>query len=125
TTDPDAGDTFTYSLVGGTGATDNASFTIAGNQLKTAASFDFEAKSSYSIRARTTDAGGLFFEKVFTIGVTNVNEAPVAQPVDYHRRGHAEEWPSRRHRRGHPGRAAHLRPAHGPAARVSDAEHER
>ena len=32
TTDPDAGDTFTYTLVAGTGATDNASFTIAGRQ---------------------------------------------------------------------------------------------
>ena len=44
------GDTFTYSLVSGTGSTDNASFTISGNQLLTAASFDFEAKNSYSIR---------------------------------------------------------------------------
>jgi len=44
---------------------------------KTAAAFDFETKSSYSIRVRTTDAGSLTFEKVFTIAVTNVNEAPV------------------------------------------------
>src|SRR5207249_3225761 len=78
TTDQDTGDTVTYLLGGGTGATDNASFTITGNTLKTAASFDFEAKSSYSIRVRSTDAGGLSFEKVFTIGVTNVNEAPTA-----------------------------------------------
>ncbi|MFN6103508.1 MAG: ELWxxDGT repeat protein, partial [Planctomycetaceae bacterium] len=44
TTDPDAGDTFTYTLVSGTGSTDNASFTIDGSTLKTAASFDFETK---------------------------------------------------------------------------------
>src|SRR5262249_38621862 len=31
----------------------------------------------YSIRVRATDQGGLFFEKVFTINVTNLNEAPV------------------------------------------------
>jgi hypothetical protein len=76
TTDPDVGDTFTYTLVAGVGSTDNGSFTISGNQLQTAAVFDFETKSSYSIRVRSTDSGSLFFEKVFTITVTNVNEAP-------------------------------------------------
>ena len=43
TSDPDAGNTFTYSLVTGTGSTDNASFTIVGNQLRAAAAFDFES----------------------------------------------------------------------------------
>ncbi|MDZ4689514.1 MAG: cadherin domain-containing protein [Planctomycetaceae bacterium] len=74
TTDPDAGDSFTYTLVTGTGSADNGSFTIAGNQLKTASSFDFEAKSSYTIRIRSTDQGGLYFEKTFTIGVTDAVE---------------------------------------------------
>ncbi len=82
TTDPDAGDTFTYTLVAGAGDTDNGSFTIAGNLLQTAAIFDFETKSSYSIRVRSTDAGGLFFEKVFTITVNNVNEAPTDIALD-------------------------------------------
>jgi hypothetical protein len=76
TTDVDAGSTFTYSLVAGTGSTDNASFTIVGNQLKTAASFNYEAKASYSIRVRTSDQDSLTTEKQFTITVTNVNEAP-------------------------------------------------
>ncbi|HSS77020.1 MAG TPA: cadherin domain-containing protein, partial [Thermoanaerobaculia bacterium] len=78
TTDQDAGDTHTYTLVVGTGSTDNASFTISGNQLQTNAVFDFETKSSYSIRVRTTDSGtgNLFFEKVFTITVTDANDAP-------------------------------------------------
>ena len=74
TTDPDAGNTFTYTLVTGSGDTDNGSFAIAGNQVRTAASFDFETKSSYTIRVRTTDQGGLSFEKSFTIAVTDVNE---------------------------------------------------
>jgi uncharacterized repeat protein (TIGR01451 family) len=78
TADPDTGDTFTYSLVSGTGANDNASFTIAGNHLRTAASFDYETKNSYSIRVRTTDSGALYYEKVFTITVTNGNDPPVA-----------------------------------------------
>jgi Ca2+-binding RTX toxin-like protein len=74
TTDPDTGDTFTYSLVTGTGDTDNGLFTIVGNQLKTNTVFDFETKNSYSIRLRTTDAGGLFSEQQFTISVSDVNE---------------------------------------------------
>ncbi|MDD1434703.1 cadherin domain-containing protein, partial [Dolichospermum sp. ST_sed6] len=73
-TDPDTGNTFTYSLVTGTGATDNSLFTITNNQLKTKAVFDFEAKNSYSVRLRTTDQGGLFFEKQLTIGVTDLND---------------------------------------------------
>ena len=77
TVDDDAGDTFTYALVAGTGDTDNAFFTIAGSTLRTAASFNFEAKSNYTIRVRAIDATSLSMEKVFTIGVTNVNEAAV------------------------------------------------
>src|SRR5262245_31313658 len=57
TTDPDAGDTHTYTLVAGVGSTDNGSFTIAGNQLQTAAVFDLETKSSYSIRVQSGRAG--------------------------------------------------------------------
>ncbi len=73
-TDVNADDTFTYSLVNGTGDADNASFSIVGNQLKTAAAFDFETKSSYSIRVRTTDSAGLSFERSFTISVTDLDE---------------------------------------------------
>ena len=75
TTDPDNGDSFAYSLVNGTGDTDNASFTIdASGNLRTAANLDFEAQSSYTIRVRSTDAGGLTVEKLFTIAGTNVND---------------------------------------------------
>jgi hypothetical protein len=76
TNDPDAGDSFNYSLVAGAGSADNASFTIGGSTVKTNAAFDFETKSSYSIRVRTTDSGALSFEKAFTISVGNLNEAP-------------------------------------------------
>jgi hypothetical protein len=76
TVDPDSGNTFTYSLVSGTGSTDNASFTISGSTLQAAAAFNYESKNTYSIRVRSTDQGGLFTEKAFTINVTNVNEQP-------------------------------------------------
>jgi gliding motility-associated-like protein len=74
TTGLDASNTFT--LVTGTGDTDNALFSIDGANLRTTGVFDFETKSSYSVRVRTTDAGGLSFEKAITITVLNVNEAP-------------------------------------------------
>ena len=75
-TDPDAGNTFTYSLVAGSGSTDNAAFSIDGDTLRTAAVFDYESKSSYSIRVRATDQGGLSTDKVFSIAVMDVNEPP-------------------------------------------------
>src|SRR5262249_49192604 len=79
-TDPDAGDSLTSSLASGPGDADNASFTVdSKGNLRTAAAFDAEAKSSYSIRVRSTDAGGLSTEKVFTISVTDVNEIPAGR----------------------------------------------
>jgi hypothetical protein len=72
--DPEVSDTFTYTLVSGSGDTDNAAFSIIGNQLKINASPNYESKSSYSLRVRTTDAGGLFTEKAITLGVNNVKE---------------------------------------------------
>ncbi|WP_168219081.1 cadherin domain-containing protein [Limnoglobus roseus] len=70
--DPDANEAFTYALVAGDGSTDNGSFTIDGNQLKTAAAFDFEVKSNYAIRVRVTDAAGVSFTRVFTVSVVNL-----------------------------------------------------
>ncbi|MBK9711314.1 MAG: DUF11 domain-containing protein [Kouleothrix sp.] len=72
TTDPDAGDTHTYALVANFG--DNAAFTVDGATLKTNNALDYETKSSYLVAVRSTDAGGLWFEKVFVISVTDVNE---------------------------------------------------
>ena len=82
TTDPDPGDTASYGFATGTGDADNGSFQIVGDTLETNASFDFETKSSYSIRVRSTDGGGLFFEKQFTVSVNDVNEAPTDISLD-------------------------------------------
>jgi hypothetical protein len=72
------GSSYTYTLVAGFGSTGNSSFQIVGNQLQTAASFNFEAQSSYTIRVRTTDANAptQFIEGSFAITVSNLNEAP-------------------------------------------------
>jgi C1A family cysteine protease len=66
TTDPDAGDTHTYSLISGSGATHNAFFRVDGNILKTAASL---TEGIYNIRLMTDDSKGGTFEKSFTITV--------------------------------------------------------
>lgn len=85
TDDVDTSDTHVYSLVGGTGDTDNALFNINGNQLRATGNLDRETKASYSVRIRTQDfavgpgtlAGGNF-EEVFVITVTDQNDtAPV------------------------------------------------
>ena len=79
TIDPDTLDTFTYSLV--TNATacslavDNASFGVNAANLVTTTAFDFEAQSSYVICTRTTDSGGLFFDKQLTVNITDVVNA--------------------------------------------------
>ncbi|MXV52443.1 T9SS type B sorting domain-containing protein [Pedobacter sp. HMF7647] len=75
--DYDSSSGFVYSLVPGPGSGGNASFDIdnSGNLLA-AASFDYESQNSYSIRVRSTDNSGEYFEKLFNINVLDVNEAP-------------------------------------------------
>lgn len=76
-TDPDAGNTFTYSFCGGT---DDASFRISADQLSTTAKFDADKKSSYSICIRTTDGGGLSFDKpLVAITVAQLADKNVAK----------------------------------------------
>ena len=75
-TDNDVGDTHSFALVDGEGAEGNASFQIVGTELKTVAGLNFEEQNSYSIRIGVTDGAGLTFEKMFTIAVNDVNEAP-------------------------------------------------
>ncbi|MCB9931904.1 MAG: tandem-95 repeat protein [Planctomycetes bacterium] len=78
-----APDGHVYSLVFGAGSTDNSSFQVSGATIETAASFDREVKSSYSIRVRSTDSRGAWVEKAFTISILDVNEAPTAVADSY------------------------------------------
>ncbi len=78
---PDPFDSYTFTFVTGTGSTDNSSFIIVGGQLQTNAILDYETQTIFSIRIRTTDLGGLWFEKVFAINLIEVNETPVANNV--------------------------------------------
>lgn len=70
-TDPEAGDTVTFSLVSGSGDADNSFFLIQGSVLKTQATLNYESKNSYSIRVRATDSNGQTRDQVFSISVTN------------------------------------------------------
>lgn len=72
TTDQDAGDSHTYSLVSGVGSTDNTAFNVSGNQIRASQVFSSATKNSYSIRVRTTDKGGLSFEKVYTVSISQL-----------------------------------------------------
>ncbi|GBF76420.1 hypothetical protein PA598K_04889 [Paenibacillus sp. 598K] len=75
TEDPDEQDTFAYTLVSGEGDNDNRSFSIAvlGDTLILRTALDYETKDSYSIRVRSTDSGGLYYEKVFPIQILEAN----------------------------------------------------
>jgi len=76
--DPDPGDTHTFTLVAGAGSADNGSFTIVGSTLRTAVSLDHETTPTRSVRVRATDSGGLSVEKALTVTVTDVDDPPVA-----------------------------------------------
>lgn len=82
TTDPEINDSHSYTLVSGTGDTDNASFSIVGEKLRTINDLDFEIKNSYSIRVRTDDGDGGTYEEVFVITVNNTNDPPTNLTLD-------------------------------------------
>ena len=76
-TDADAGDTLGYEL----GGTDAAFFDIVGTsgqiRTKTNVSYDFEAKSSYTVTVRAFD-GTATADASVTISITDVDEPPSA-----------------------------------------------
>ena len=80
TEDPDAGDSFTYTL------SDDADgrFAINGNALTVAdgAQLDFETDGAFDVTIVSTDSGGLDFARTVTVSLTDVNEAPTAIALD-------------------------------------------
>jgi VCBS repeat-containing protein len=73
--DLDSSSSYVFSLVAGTGDTDNSDFEIINeNELSNITEFDYEAKNQYSIRIKALDADGFSFEKAFNIDVTNLND---------------------------------------------------
>jgi len=78
-TDPDNGNTHTYTLVSGTGSDHNSLFNISGNQLRVDNPANMAA-GSYSVRIRTEDNHGATFDKPFTVTVVD-DIAPVVTTV--------------------------------------------
>ncbi len=74
--DEDPGDSHTFGLVSGTGDSDNSKFVIDGNSLKLrqGETLNYETQSSYAVRIRTTDSGGLSVEKEVLLQVNNLIE---------------------------------------------------
>lgn len=64
-----------YRLVSGEGDADNADFTLSGEELLTAVTFDHEASPSASIRVEVTRAG-VVHEQALLVQIADVNEAP-------------------------------------------------
>jgi hypothetical protein len=77
--DQDVGDTRTYSITGGSGA---SLFTINATtgEIRTSGAINFEAAASYTLNLRVQDAGGLFDTRTITINITDVNETPSLTP---------------------------------------------
>lgn len=78
TTDPDVGDTFIYTLADGEGSLDNHLFNIYQNKLRSSSYYNFEEQSQRTIRVRTTDQRGAYYEEIFIINILDLNDAPVA-----------------------------------------------
>ena len=83
TVDIDLGDTHTYSLVAGAGSADNRAFTISGNRLLAAQVFDFQTQNSFNIRLRTTDNGGLSFDRMVTIYISELPQVTGQSSFQY------------------------------------------
>ncbi|MFO1006110.1 MAG: cadherin domain-containing protein [Planctomycetaceae bacterium] len=74
-TDPNVGDTSTFSLIDNAGGR----FGISGTNLIVAngSLLNYAANTTHSVTVRVTDAYGLTFDKVFAIAVLNSNNPPV------------------------------------------------
>ena len=70
-------DSHTFEFVTGDGDTDNNSFIIDGNNLKTFTTFDYENQESLSIRVNTVDAENQSYEKSFIIDIININDISI------------------------------------------------
>lgn len=70
----------TFELVQGIGDSGNSSFTIEGNELKSAASFDYQNQVSYTVRVKATPASGNPIERILTIKISETTGA--TQPLN-------------------------------------------
>jgi Ca2+-binding RTX toxin-like protein len=72
-TDPDANETFTFSIV----SDPDGKFAIQGSNLVVNGPLDFETTAAHPVIIRVTDSGGLTRDEAFAIAVVDVNETGV------------------------------------------------
>ncbi len=81
-TDPDSGDTLTYTLVDDAGGRFAINAATGELSVASGAPIDFETATSHGISVKVTDAAGAFGTFAFTIAVTNIADvAPVFTPT--------------------------------------------
>jgi outer membrane protein assembly factor BamB len=79
--DPDVGDSHTYSLVDTANYPDNQAFAIDGEELLAAIKFDYETKDSYTIFIRVTDSAGVYFSRPVTVAILDAGDPPTQVTV--------------------------------------------
>ncbi|HEX5065660.1 MAG TPA: cadherin domain-containing protein, partial [Myxococcota bacterium] len=83
-TDPDAGETFTYAILGGnTGGAFALDATTGALTVAVPAALNFETTPTFTLTVRVTDSGGLTDNATITVNLTNVNEAPVLNDATF------------------------------------------
>ncbi len=77
TSDPDAGDTFSYQV-------SDSRFEVVGGQLqlKSGVALDHETEPTVNLKVTSTDSSGHAIAQSFTVNVANVNEAPTVTSTD-------------------------------------------
>ena len=80
--DSDFGETFTWDIVGGTGA---AKFSIndSTGEVTSLLPFDYEGRSSYTLEVEVTDSTLLTDTETITIEIQDANDAPVARADNF------------------------------------------
>ena len=74
--DPDAGAVLNYTLTDNAGGRFAINATTGQITVANGTLLNFENATSHNVTVHVVDQGGLFFDKTFALGVTNVNEAP-------------------------------------------------
>jgi hypothetical protein len=72
--DPDAGDTFSYSLINDAAGR----FSVVGNELRVIGGLNFEVAATHNITVQVTDSSGDTYSEVIPVTITNINEPPTA-----------------------------------------------
>ncbi len=76
-TDPDASNTYTYTLTNNAGGRFAINSTTGQITVANGSLLDFETATSHTITARVTDQNNLTYDEVVTINLSNTNDAPV------------------------------------------------